>query len=146
MANANFLQDQFGLDGKRAVVTGAGRGIGRAIAEALAAAGADVCVHYNKSEAAAHEVVDGITKSGGKAWTAGGDLTKPDQVNALFEKVAQRWGGALDILVPNSRALFKRAQNPKIPHPILHDVMRLKFYSTLPPPPAAPAQLPTGRD
>src|SRR5689334_9028934 len=102
MANAKFLQDQFGLDGSCAVVTGAGRGIGRAIAEALAAAGAEVCVHYNKSEAAAHEVVEQIGKSGGRAWAAGGDLTKPDHVHALFEKVSQRWGGALDILVHNS--------------------------------------------
>jgi 3-oxoacyl-[acyl-carrier protein] reductase len=146
MAKAKYLQDQFGLDGKRAVVTGAGRGIGRAIAEALAAAGAEVCVHYNKSEAAAHEVVAGITKSGGKAWTAGGDLTKSDQVNALFEQVNQRWGGALDILVHNSGDLLKRSKIPEFPDQLLDDVMRLNFYSTVFAARAAIPMLRRGRD
>src|SRR5262245_32955823 len=68
-----FFEQNFGLKGKRALVTGAGRGIGRNVAESLAAAGAEVCVHYNKSEAAAKEVVAGIEKRGGKAWCAGGD-------------------------------------------------------------------------
>src|SRR5688500_18359600 len=72
---SGYLEDQFGLKGKKAVVTGAGRGIGRAIAEALAGAGAEVLVHYNQSAEAAGEVVSNITAAGGSAWSAGADLT-----------------------------------------------------------------------
>ena len=49
MATTTFFDQHFGLKGKRAVVTGAGRGIGKAIALALAGAGAQVCVHYRRS-------------------------------------------------------------------------------------------------
>src|SRR5207248_2789322 len=97
----DYLKSQFGLAGKRALVTGAGRGIGRAIAQALAGAGAEVLVHYNTSEKSAREVVDGITKSSGKAWSAGADLTDSAQVRALFETITKRWD-ALDIVVNNA--------------------------------------------
>src|SRR3954451_2251530 len=97
----DFLQQNFGLAGRRALVTGAGRGIGRAIAEGLAAAGADVCVHYHTSEAAAHEVVGAIKQLGREAWCIGGDLTKRPEVDALFQKLAARWD-RLDIVVNNA--------------------------------------------
>ena len=71
----DYLQQQFGLKGKRALVTGGARGIGRAIVEALSAAGAEVFVHYNKSSFAADELVKHLEKQGGKAFSAGADLT-----------------------------------------------------------------------
>src|SRR5262249_19566902 len=108
MAN-KYLQEQFGLTGKRAVVTGAGRGIGRAIAEALGAAGAEMLVHYHRSREAAEEVVAAIEQNGGSAWTAAADLTDAGQTRRLFEQVEARWG-ALDILVNNTGDLVRRSK------------------------------------
>jgi 3-oxoacyl-[acyl-carrier protein] reductase len=104
----DYLQKNFGLSGRRAVVTGAGRGIGRAIALALAGAGAEVCVHFNSSKAAADEVAAEIKKSGGKAWTFGADLTKSAEAKKLAGAVKDRWD-ALDILVNNAGDLVKRS-------------------------------------
>jgi NAD(P)-dependent dehydrogenase (short-subunit alcohol dehydrogenase family) len=84
------LINLFALNGRRAVVTGASRGIGRAIAEALAGAGADVLVHYNRSADQAQSCVDEIEAAGGAAWMAKADLTMPADVQNLFNQVADR--------------------------------------------------------
>ncbi len=124
------ISEMFGLSGRRTVVTGAGRGIGRAIAEALAGAGAEVLVHYNTSEAAAGEVVAGIQAAGGKAWAAQADVTDPAQVNALFEQVARRWG-ALDILVNNSGGLIRRTKTEEMSDEELDQTLRLNINGTI---------------
>src|SRR5438876_1605429 len=126
----DYLQSQFGLTGKRAMVTGAGRGIGRAIAESLAGAGAQVLVHYNASEAAAREVVDGIVKSGGKAWSSGADLTDSAKVHGLFETISKRWD-TLDILVNNAGDLVARSKVTEFPDDLLDRVLRLNFSSAV---------------
>lgn len=96
------------LEGKVALVTGGSRGIGRAIAEVLAAKGATVAVHYGRSAKAADEVVDGIIKVGGKAFAIGADLTAKDAAKQLFKAFdaaasSQAGGsGKLDILVNNA--------------------------------------------
>ena len=89
------------LTGKVAVVTGASKGIGAAIAKALAAEGASVVVNYASSKAGADAVVEAITKAGGKAVAVGGDVSKAAQAHALVEAAVSNFG-KLDIVVNNS--------------------------------------------
>jgi 3-oxoacyl-[acyl-carrier protein] reductase len=90
------------LEGKTALVTGASRGIGRAIALALAQGGAQVLVHYNSNETEADAVVAEIGKAGGKAEKVGTDLRQADGAHALARRVRDIVGGRLDILVANA--------------------------------------------
>lgn len=90
------------LKGKTALVTGASRGIGRAIALALAEAGAQVLVHYSSSEQEADAVVAEIRNGGGKAQKVGADLRKPDGPHTLARQVRSIIGDRLDILVANA--------------------------------------------
>ncbi len=89
------------LEGQVALVTGAGRGIGRAIATALASEGATVIVNYNGSEARAREVVAQIEENGGKAEAFQCDVTDYSASKAMIEDVIGRFGH-LDILVNNA--------------------------------------------
>ena len=70
------VDQYFDLQGKRALVTGASRGIGRGIALGLASAGAEVVVHYKNSKAAAEDVAGTIEASGGQASVIAADLTR----------------------------------------------------------------------
>ncbi len=94
------------LAGKVALVTGAGRRVGRAIALGLAAEGARVAVHYNESVDGARETVQLIEKLGGEARTFGADLSSTDAPGPLITAVVAAMG-KLDILV-NSAASMKR--------------------------------------
>jgi len=89
------------LDGKVALVTGASKGIGRAIARRLAADGAAVAVNYSASGDEASAVVDEITRAGGRAAAIRADVSKVDEIARLFDAVIQRFG-KLDILVNNA--------------------------------------------
>ncbi|MBW4040271.1 MAG: glucose 1-dehydrogenase [Acidobacteria bacterium] len=89
------------LTGKVAVVTGASKGIGAAIAKSLAAAGASVVVNYASSKSGADTVVDAITKSGGHAIAVHGDVSKPADAQAIIDAAIKTFG-KLDILVNNS--------------------------------------------
>jgi len=86
------------LTGKVAVVTGASKGIGAAIAKALAAEGAAVVVNYASSKAGAEAVVAAITASGGRAVAVGGDVSKADDARRIVETAVERFG-RLDVLV-----------------------------------------------
>lgn len=94
------------LRGRVALVTGAGRRVGRAIAVALGGRGMQVLVHYNGSEDGARETASMIDRAGGRAATIGGDLRDP-AVPATLVAAAQDRFGALDLLV-NSAAVMER--------------------------------------
>ena len=89
------------LAGQKALVTGAGRGIGAGCAKALAQAGASVMVNYPGDAAQAMRVVEGITAAGGKAQAFQADVSDEAAVGRMFDQVQQQFGG-LDILVNNA--------------------------------------------
>jgi glucose 1-dehydrogenase len=92
---------QIRLDGKRAIVTGANSGIGEAIALALAEAGACVAINYLTHPEAAQSLVQQIVSQSGEATALLADISDPDAVAAMFQKVDEIWGG-VDILVNNA--------------------------------------------
>jgi 3-oxoacyl-[acyl-carrier protein] reductase len=89
------------LTGKVAVVTGASKGIGAAIAQALAAEGASVVVNYASSQAGADKVVAAITQAGGKAVAVRGDVSKAADAQGIVDAAIETYG-RLDVLVNNS--------------------------------------------
>jgi len=89
------------LDGKVAVVTGASKGIGAAIAKHLAAEGASVVVNYASSKEGADTVVAEIEKAAGKATVVGGDVSKADEAQGIINATIENYG-RLDVLVNNS--------------------------------------------
>jgi len=94
---------RFDLTGRVALVTGASRGIGRALALGLAEAGADIAVHFAARDADARAVADVIRGMGRRAEIFGGDLGERDAATKLVAQVAEKFG-RLDVIVLNASA------------------------------------------
>ncbi|QFZ21026.1 SDR family oxidoreductase [Saccharothrix syringae] len=116
------------MTGRAAVVTGASRGIGRAIATALAAAGQAVVVGYAGSAAAAREVVDHITAGGGRAVAAQADVADERAVAALFDTATEAFGG-VDVVV-NSAGRMSLAPIAELDLADLDDLHRTNVRGT----------------
>lgn len=95
------------LTGKVAVVTGGSRDIGRAIALKLAKEGAKVCINYCHDESKAAETLEMIREAGGTAIAVKADVTKEQEVQALFKAVADAWS-RIDVLVNNAGGIMGR--------------------------------------
>ena len=93
--------DLLSLNGKAAVVTGGAGGIGAAICQTLARAGAHVFIHYHSSETGAAELKERINKAGGAATTAYADVTSKADVESLFDSVIAQTG-RVDLLINNA--------------------------------------------
>jgi glucose 1-dehydrogenase len=89
------------LKGQKALVTGGSSGIGKAVAIELAKAGADVVVNYARGEDKAREVVAEIEKNGGRAYAHRADVSREDEVLAMFDKMRAELG-TIDILINNA--------------------------------------------
>lgn len=89
------------LSGKRALVTGASRGIGRAVAERLAGAGARVAINYLRRRDAAEEIAGAIRAAGGECLVVRGNVADPEHVERVVSEVVGAWGG-IDILISNA--------------------------------------------
>jgi len=91
----------FALEGKTALVTGASRGIGRAIGEKLTTDGATVVINYARNQQPAQELVSAIVAKGGKAVAIQADVSKPAEVRRLFGE-AEKAIGPLDVVIANA--------------------------------------------
>ena len=89
------------LEGQRAIVTGANSGIGEGVARGFAQAGARVIVNYVAGEDSARRIVTDIKESGGEAIAIRADVSKEDEVRAMFAQAIDAWG-SVDILVNNA--------------------------------------------
>ncbi len=95
------------LEGKRALVTGAGTRLGKAIALALGEAGCTVAVHHHTSVAGAQQTVAKLTKQGRDAFAIRADLTAREDCEKMFEELDAKFDGKLDVLV-NSAGIFEK--------------------------------------
>jgi NAD(P)-dependent dehydrogenase (short-subunit alcohol dehydrogenase family) len=90
------------LEGRRALVTGSSSGIGRSTVIRLAAEGASAIVNYVGPADAADEVVEEVSRAGGRAIAIEADVSNEEQVQAMFARAAQEFGGPIDVLVNNA--------------------------------------------
>jgi 3-oxoacyl-[acyl-carrier protein] reductase len=117
------------LTGKVAVVTGASKGIGAAIAKSLAAEGAAIIVNYASSKAGADAVVRSITDAGGKAVAVGGDVSKAAEAQGLIDAAIKNFG-RLDILVNNS-GVYEFAPIEAITEEKFHKIFNINVLGVL---------------
>jgi 3-oxoacyl-[acyl-carrier protein] reductase len=117
------------LGGQVALVTGAGAGIGRAIARELASAGAAVAVHYHRSREGAEAVVAEVLAGGGKAIAVGGDLTLREDAERVVAKAAEGLG-PIDVLVNNAGDMVERRSFLDMTEELWRKVFDLNVTST----------------
>jgi len=120
--------DQFDLSGRTALVTGAGTGIGRAVADALSAAGAFVGIHYNTSVAGAEGLLAAVRQRGRDGMLLAADLTDEAQAESVVDRLVEHTG-RLDILVNNAGSPVERARIEDCPTGLWRNVIETNLTS-----------------
>lgn len=115
-----MIRESTGLAGRTALVTGAGKRIGRAVSLSLARCGVHVVVHYNLSETPADQVAQECRDAGVKAWTVQADLARPQEVDTLFWR-AREAAGPIDILINNASIFPKETFEEMTAGSIVHN-------------------------
>ncbi|MBI82622.1 MAG: short-chain dehydrogenase [Planctomycetaceae bacterium] len=118
------------LNGRAALVTGAGVGIGRAIAESLSEAGACVAVHCHQSVSEAKTVVEGIRDQGGKAIMLQADLADAEQAPTIVQQTVAEFG-RLDILINNAGSPIERSRLEDCPLSLWNQSLMTNLTSAL---------------
>lgn len=117
------------LQGKNALVTGAGSGIGKKVAIDLANCGANVVVHYGSNKQGAEEAVQQIQAFGVKSMALQADVLKKEEIDTLVQKTADFLGGSIDILVNNAGGLVKRTLVEETEEELWHHIIDLNLTS-----------------
>ena len=132
------------LKGKVAIVTGASRDIGRAVAVELARRGAKVAVNYRNDEAAADGVVDDIRQAGGEAVKIRADVSKAADADRLVNETRDAFGESIDILVNVAGGMVERRPLDAMDEDFFNHVMQLNVTSTFLVTQAAAPHMPAG--
>ena len=117
------------LTAQRAIVTGASTGIGRAIAVALARAGADVAIHYGSSRKEADETARAVESHGRRAVLVQADFRDPTAAGKAVEAAVQALGAPIDILVNNAGSLVGRSAVEEMDAELWQEVIALNLSS-----------------
>jgi len=117
------------LTAQRAIVTGASTGIGRAIAIALARAGADVAIHYGSSRKEADETARAVESHGRRAVLVQADFRDPTAAGTAVEAAVQALGAPIDILVNNAGSLVGRSAVEEMDAELWQEVIALNLSS-----------------
>lgn len=132
------------LKDKVAIVTGASRDIGRAVAIELARRGAKVAVNFRSDEAAADAVVNEIRQAGGEAVKVRADVTKADDAACLVSKTREAFGDRIDILVNVAGGMVERRPLDAMDEEFFNHVIQLNVTSTFLVTKAAAPHMPEG--
>ena len=132
------------LRGKVAIVTGASRDIGRAVAIELARRGANVAVNYRNDEATADGVVDAIRQAGGEAVKVRADVTRAADAARLVSETREAFGESIDILVNVAGGMVERRPLDAMDEDFFNHVMQLNVTSTFLVTQAAAPHMPAG--
>jgi 3-oxoacyl-[acyl-carrier protein] reductase len=124
------MQNYLDLTGKTALITGASSGIGAATAIVMADLGARVAIGYNRNESGAQDILDQISKAGGKAIAIKSDVRQPDEIRTLITSVTEQLG-PIDILINNAGSLIKREKVLEITEANWDEVMNLNLKSAM---------------
>jgi glucose 1-dehydrogenase len=124
-----FWERTLRLAGKIAVVTGGGRGLGRAIALALGREGADVAISYHSSRSGAQGVADELLAAGRRAHLGPADAGKPDEIGRFVNDAAAALGG-IDVLV-NNVGVFRRVPVDEIGEEVLDEAFAVNVKAAV---------------